>query len=89
VEFNSDKSFDKHVAQKITMSDIALHFKHEVFTNEDYDRFLPNSNANDKDDKDDSLEYSPSEADEPEEEDTILTKNLPNEIKQYDLQPHL
>jgi histidinol phosphatase-like enzyme len=40
IEFRSSMEFDTKIVDSLTQKDIALHFKHEVYNNTDYSRFL-------------------------------------------------
>lgn len=46
IEFRSSMEFTTKIVDSLTQRDIALHFKHEVYNNGDYSRFLQNQDDN-------------------------------------------
>ena len=40
IEFRSSLDFSSKIVEPLTRKDIAIQFKHEVYTNKDYQRFL-------------------------------------------------
>lgn len=42
VEYRSNKDFNIEILSALVQQDIVFQFKHEIFTNEDYTRFMTN-----------------------------------------------
>lgn len=63
IEFRSSMEFNTKIVDSLTQRDIALHFKHEVYNNGDYSRFLQHQDGEGDPDSGDEKE----KVEEPEE----------------------
>lgn len=81
IEFRSSMEFNTKIVDSLTQRDIALHFKHEVYNNGDYSRFLQHHDGDGEPDE------SGDEKEKPEEPDEILDpiqyNKTKEELKQY------
>ena len=80
IEFRSSMEFNTKIVDSLTQRDIALHFKHEVYNNGDYSRFLQHQEGDMDPDSGDEKE----KVEEPDEiQDPIQYSKTKEELKQY------
>ena len=75
--------FTTKIVDSLTQKDIALHFKHEVYNNEDYSRFLQNHDNDAESDKDDPKNDSKQDEDVDQIEDPEAYAKIKEELKNY------